>query len=239
VIRGELARLHLPRSASILDAGCGSGRMLDELADLGEVHGIDASRLAVEAARARGHERVELGAIERLPFRDASFDLVTCLDVLEHTPDELATLTELLRVTRPGGHLLVTVPAYQALWSAHDEVNDHYRRYTRRRLRAAALRAGWELERDSHFNSLLLAPAAVVRLTARRRRSRAAESELALTPSALDPLLELPLRAEAALMRRGLSLPAGLSIVATFARPLARVRPLRLVTERPPVANTA
>ena len=97
---------------------------------------------------------------------------------------------------------------------------------------------GWARGRRSRCCPCRSWPRAV-RLTARRRRSRAAESELALTPGALDPLLELPLRAEAALIRRGLSLPAGLSIVATFARPPARVRRLSLVTERPPVANTA
>ena len=117
-----------------------------------------------------------------MPFADASFDLVTCLDVIEHTPDDRRTLRELRRVTRPGGTLVVTVPAYQALWSAHDVVNGHYRRYRRPELRAAAQEAGWLHVRDSYFNALLLGPAAIVRLTRRRAGADSGRSELGLTP---------------------------------------------------------
>ncbi len=100
---------------------------------------------------------------------DGTFDLITCLDVIEHTPDDRVTLAELRRVAVPGGWLLVTVPAYQALWSAHDEANHHYRRYSRRTLRAVAMQSGWEVARMTSFNSLLLAPAAAVRIAQRRR----------------------------------------------------------------------
>jgi SAM-dependent methyltransferase len=152
-----------------------------------------------------------------MPFADASFDLVTCLDVIEHTPDDRCTLRELRRVTRPGGTLVVTVPAYQALWSAHDVVNGHYRRYRVPELRAAAQEAGWCHVRDSYFNALLLAPAAVVRLTRRRSGPDSGCSELGLTPSWLNGLLEWPLRAEAAMLRGGARLPFGLSLMAVFA----------------------
>src|SRR5882757_9201943 len=170
VLRAALDRLPLAPAARLLDAGCGSGRTLDELARYGRVSGIDLSAEAVAAARERGHDDVRVARVEELPFADATFDVVTCLDVIEHTPDDGATLAELRRVTRPGGLLLVTVPAYQALWSWHDEVNLHFRRYETPSLRAAARSAGWEIVGDTHFNSLLLAPAAAVRLAQRRRR---------------------------------------------------------------------
>ena len=131
--------------------------------------------------RLGGTQRVSRAPIEELPFPDSSFHLVTCLDVIEHIRDDQRALRELFRVTRPGGHLLVTVPAYQALWSAHDERNEHQRRYRRGSLRAVAAAAGWQLVRDTHFNSLLLAPAAAVRLAGRVRDVRR-RSELALTP---------------------------------------------------------
>ena len=143
---------------------------------------------------------------------------MTCLDVIEHTPDDRATLAELRRVTRPGGLLVVTVPAYQALWSWHDVVNRHFRRYDSASLRAAAREAGWDVVRDTHFNSLLLAPAAAVRLAQRRRHAHP-RSDLELTPPALDGLLELPLRLEAGLVRAGLRLPAGLSLLAVLRHP--------------------
>jgi SAM-dependent methyltransferase len=231
IVRHEVARLVLPRGARILDAGCGSGRVLDELAQYGSVTGVDTSPLAAAAAEARGHE-VSRARVEDLPFEDASFDLVTCLDVIEHTPDDLEALTELVRVTRPGGHLLVTVPAYQSLWSAHDERNGHYRRYRRWNLRQVAETAGWQLVHDTHFNSLLLPPAAAVRLAERKRRHEQ-RSELTMTPRWLSPVLELPLRFEAALLRRGVSLAAGLSVAALFVRPApAPPRPAALARRR-------
>jgi SAM-dependent methyltransferase len=216
VLHAELDRLPLPPDARILDAGCGSGRMLDELRPRGRVTGVDANANAVTATRRRGHVAWQCN-IEGMPFADASFDLVTCLDVVEHTPDDRRTLRELRRVTRPGGTLVVTVPAYQALWSAHDIVNGHYRRYRVSELRAAAQEAGWYHLRDSYFNALLLGPAAVVRLTRRRPRARSARSELALTPAWLDGVLEWPLRLEAAVLRGGARLPFGLSLLAVFA----------------------
>lgn len=224
IVRGEIDRLSLGtdgREVRVLDAGCGSGRTLDELASYGTVSGIELSEAGVAAARRRGHADVRQGRVEQLPWPDATFDLVTCLDVVEHTDDDRATLRELRRVTRPGGWLLVTVPAYQALWSAHDVVNDHKRRYNRRTLREAARDAGWSVERMSGFNALLLAPAALVRLAQRRKASNidGHTSELELSPPRLNATLELPLRAEAAWLARGRTLPAGLSLLALLRRP--------------------
>ncbi len=229
IVRAELDRLRpdLARAGGngaavrVLDAGCGSGRTLDELRDYGAVSGLDLSEEAVGAARERGHADVQAGRVEQLPWPDATFALVTSLDVIEHTPDDRVTLRELLRVTRPGGHLLVTVPAYQALWSAHDVVNLHMRRYNRRTLRTAAVESGWTVQRMTAFNSLLLAPAAAVRLAQRRRTidPDAHTSELALSPPWMNATLELPLRAEAAWLRRGRTLPAGLSLLALLQRP--------------------
>jgi SAM-dependent methyltransferase len=222
VLSAVLDGLDLPPGAQVLDAGCGSGRTLDELTRYGQVHGMELNPVGAAAARARGHADVREGRIEATPFEDASFDLVTCLDVIEHTPDDVASLRDLRRVTRPGGWLVVTVPAHPRLWSYHDELNLHYRRYTRATLRAAAEAAGWRVERQTGFNVAYLAPAALVRF-ARRGASGGAEnggnSELALTPAALDTALELPLRLEARLVARGANLPPGLSLLAVMRSP--------------------
>ncbi|MDX6728163.1 MAG: hypothetical protein QOK49_2968 [Baekduia sp.] len=212
VLRAVLDGLPLTDGARILDAGCGSGRTLDELADYGRVCGIDLSEESFAATAARGHE-VVLAPVEELPFLAETFDLITCLDVLEHTADDLRSLRELRRVLRPGGALVLTVPAYPRLWSVHDEVNLHYRRYTRRSLRAAATRSGWAVQASTHFNSVLVPVAAAVRILHRRTHGG---SELSLTPRALDATLELPLRAEAFAVRRGLRLPVGLSLLAVL-----------------------
>jgi SAM-dependent methyltransferase len=221
VVRAELDRLLGPGDARrVLDAGCGSGRNLDVLRDYGVAVGVDASHDAVAVARARGHEDVHEATVEELPFPDSEFDLVTCLDVLEHTPDDRRTLRELRRVTRPGGLALVTVPAYPVLWSAHDVVNGHHRRYRRATLHAAAREAGWDLVADTHFNGAVLPAAVVVRLWGRlRRRAAGGRSELTITPARLDGLLEVPLRLEATLVGRGARLPAGLSLMAVYRNP--------------------
>ena len=222
VVRAVIERDRPRPGARLLDAGSGSGRTLDELARYGSVAGVELNALGVEAARARGHAEVRQAPVEEIPHPDASFDLVTCLDVIEHTPDDVRSLTELRRVTKPGGVLILTVPAYPRLWSRHDDINRHYRRYTRRSLRAAARAAGWRVERMTGFNLAYLLPAAAVRVARRGERGGDGEdagaSELTLTPPALDALLELPLRAEAAAIARGASLPAGLSLLAVLRR---------------------
>jgi 2-polyprenyl-3-methyl-5-hydroxy-6-metoxy-1,4-benzoquinol methylase len=220
IIHAELDRLALPAGAQVLDAGCGSGRTLEELVRSGEVRGIELDEGAAEVARDRGYGEVLIGRLEELPYDDESFDLITCLDVIEHTPDDRVTLRELRRVCKHGGWLLVTVPAYQALWSAHDEANHHYRRYSRRSLRAAAIETGWRVERMTSFNTLLLAPAAAVRIAQRRRHQNGAEtSDLQIGPEWLNNALETPLRLEARWLSRGRTLSAGMSQMAVLRNP--------------------
>ncbi len=224
IVRSELDRLSLPSGARVLDAGCGSGRTLEDLVDYGTVSGIELDPDAAELAAGRGRGEVKVGRLEELPWEDGTFDLITCLDVIEHTPDDRRALAELRRVTKPGGWLLVTVPAYQALWSLHDVANHHYRRYSRRGLRLAALEAGWRLGRMTSFNTILLPVAAGVRLTQRRRRPDSTYNpELKLGPAWLNSILERPLRVEAKWLERGGTLPAGLSLLAMLENPAPRV----------------
>ncbi len=152
-----------------------------------------------------------------MPFDDATFDLTVSLDVIEHLKDDVGALRELRRVTKPGGALLVTVPAYQWLWSGHDEINHHHRRYNRRTLLAAAQSGGWKLERSAHFNSLLLPVAIVLRALERFKPSTTKSSlDLWVPPPPLNWALRQPLNLEAAVIGRGGSIPAGLSLLAVF-----------------------
>lgn len=236
IVCQELANLCVGSGARVLDAGCGSGRLLDELGGYGHVTGLDLNPHAVEVARRRGHADVVQGPVEQLPWPEATFDLVISLDMVEHTADDRVTLRELRRVAKPGGRFLMTVPAYDALWSTHDVFNNHHRRYDRAMVRALAAETGWSIERLTYFNALLLPPAALVRLAQRRRhreliaaddRERAAngrahgvhDSDVELTPRWLSPALELPLLLEARWLRGGRrTLPAGLSLLAVLSR---------------------
>ena len=224
VIAAELAQLDLPENARVLDAGCGSGRTMVDLQRYGAVVGIELSADAADIARDRGCGEVVIGRIEQLPWDAGTFDLITCLDVIEHTADDRTALSELRRVCKPGGWALLTVPAYQALWSTHDEANHHYRRYSRRTLRAAALDVGWEVCRTTSFNSLLLAPAAAFRLAQRRRNAHGnggASPELRTGPAWLNAALEAPLALEARWLARGRTLGAGLSLMVLLRNPPA------------------
>jgi SAM-dependent methyltransferase len=217
IVRDAVSALDLPQPADILDAGCGSGRNLLELAPFGRLTGLEPSHASAEVARSRGVGEVVESGLERMPFEHGSFDLAVCLDVIEHVEDDVGALRELRRVVRATGRLLLTVPAYQALWSSHDVRNHHHRRYNRRMLLARTTEAGWRAVHTTHFNSLLLPAAAAVRLLERvRPRASGDGSDLDRTPERLNWLLEQPLRVEAAFLRSGRRIPAGLSLMGIF-----------------------
>jgi SAM-dependent methyltransferase len=218
VLDGVIDGLGLPPRPRILDAGCGSGRNMVDLARYGTVTGVELSDTSVELARARGCGEVVAGSVLEMPFADDSFELAASLDVIEHLEDDLAALSELRRTVAPGGALLITVPAYQWLWSGHDEINHHHRRYTRRSLQRVGEQAGWQQVRTTYFNSVLLPVAIALRVLDRVNRAKTTESSLDLwvPPEPLNWLLERPLAAEAALISRGGRIPAGLSLLAVF-----------------------
>lgn len=210
VIRGLLERVELPQAPKVLDAGCGTGRNLLEMAAVGEASGVDSSPDAVQFCRERGLERVVQGDLPKLPFGDGEFGVVLLADVVEHLEDDVGSLRELRRVAAPGATLVVTTPAYPSLWSDHDVSHHHHRRYRRPQLEQRAREAGWDPVFSTYFNSILLAPIAAVRRLGRGRGSR--RPDLDRTPSALNGALSVPMRAEARLIARGVRLPFGLSI---------------------------
>jgi SAM-dependent methyltransferase len=219
MIAGVLERTALPAQARILDAGCGSGRNMELLARFGAPTGVEPAQQSVEMARARGVGPVVQGSLDaRLPFGSDSFDLVVCLDVLEHIADDRAALGELRRVTVASGRLLVTVPAHRWLWGAHDDLSGHQRRYTRASLLSVAAAAGWRPLWVTGFNAVLLGPIAVARAADRAiGRLRPARSDLGRTPRSLDRMLGTVLGTEARIIGSGRSLPFGVSIVALLA----------------------
>jgi SAM-dependent methyltransferase len=146
----------------LVDLGCGTGANLPMLrhavGDCGEVFGLDFSPLALEfAARQVDLSNLHLsqGDAMKLPLRDACADCVTMLDVLEHVPDDALALSEVQRILKPGGVLILSVPAYQHLWSAHDEALHHFRRYERTQLRSVLRGAGLHIEKLSFAMSLM------------------------------------------------------------------------------------
>ncbi len=207
-------------AGELLDVGCGTGGFAALAAErFGEPWCVDPSARALRYCRRRGLSRCVRASAARLPFADASFVGLTALDVIEHIEDDRGAVREFARVLAPGGWLFVTVPAWPALWSEHDEALHHVRRYTPRRLRQALDVPGLQLERLTFFQSVLAGPAAAARLLGRlrRRRSGAATSDLRRVHPVLNAALAAAFGAERFALRR-VDLPVGISLLAVARR---------------------
>jgi SAM-dependent methyltransferase len=219
---GELLAGQLAPGARVIDVGCGTGDNLPALEDAAgrTVVGVELSPYAVRHAprSAAGDVRVGVSRAEHLPFRTGSADLVTSMDVIEHLDDD-AALAEYRRVVRPGGLVLLTVPAYPWLWSHHDDWAAHLRRYTRRTLVDAVARAGLQPVRTTYFNSFLVPPAAVMRRTPVRRLITVEQDEVGAASPMVDRVMTTLAAGERRWTRGGRSVPFGLSIVTLAERP--------------------
>lgn len=204
------------RRPRILDIGCGTGANLHMLSEFGVAEGVDVSAEALDFCRARGLAGVRQGAAESLPYEDASFDLVTGLDVVEHLDDDLAGLTEMRRVLRPGGYALLFVPAFMFLWGVQDDISHHRRRYTLPELKRAAEKAGLTVSRATYANVTFFVPILLGRLLMRLTGFRPA-SENNLTVGALNGLLGRIFGAESSILRHA-NLPFGVSAICVARR---------------------
>jgi len=200
----------------LLDAGCGTGNNLRHLAEWGRPVGVDLSAEALRFCQERGVAAAG-ATLLGLPFADATFDCVTSFDVIYHrwVEDDAAAVREMARVLRPGGLLLVRVPALRALWGAHDEAVHSRHRYTRRELRALLEGAALTPLRLTYGNTLLL-PLLLARRTADRLSGRHG-SDVGFLPAPLEWAFRSALQAEARVLRH-LSLPVGSSLFALARR---------------------
>ena len=166
LVREQLRSLPsmLGRDLRILDIGCGTGIILKILEEFGQAVGIEMSQEAIRFLKRRGLKHIVCSDAEQtLPFKDGSFSMITCLDVLEHLDRDVALLDEMLRVCHEGGYVLVTVPAFNLLWSAHDVVLHHRRRYTRAALLGEISVLNCEVIKASYYNFMLSLPILAVR----------------------------------------------------------------------------
>ena len=197
------------RRPRILDVGCGTGANLLMLSQYGEAEGVDVSEDALAFCRARGLDRVRLGAAEELPYEDGTFDLVTALDVVEHMDNDLAGLKEMRRVLRPGGRVLLFVPTFMFLWGLQDDVSHHRRRYRLSQLRRVLEEAGFEIERTTYANITFFFPILLIRQLMRVTGIKA-ESENNINVSGFNGVLGKLFGAESLILRY-MNLPFGVS----------------------------
>jgi SAM-dependent methyltransferase len=203
--------------AMILDAGCGTGANLALLAKYGHAIGIDISEEALGFCRARDipSQRVLTASATDLPFVSATFDLITSFEVICNIRDDEQAFSEIARVLKPGGRMIVQLPAYQWLWGAHDIAVGHQRRYDVRDLAKKLSDAGFEIERVMRANMSLLPFVAAIRLTSRRVpiNGTQAQSDLQMAlPGSINSGLAAFYSAEMRLAAR-VNLPFGLSVI--------------------------
>jgi SAM-dependent methyltransferase len=210
-----------PDHATLLDVGCGTGLNCVVLSKFGKVFGTDSSSEALKFSCSRQIENLVLSRAEDLQFPDDTFDVVTALDVLEHTDNDQTALTEMYRVTKPGGVLVVTVPAYGFLWSEHDEALQHRRRYSAHELRNKLTNAGFAVQRSTYFITLLFFPIFLLRIWQNlTKKSLEAKTSLVILPPWLNSLLVRLLDLERLYLRWS-NLPFGVTILATARKPEA------------------
>ena len=214
-----IKRLTSPgKPLKILDVGCGTGLMMEKLSSLGRVWGIDCSSEAVGYACKRGLAQVRQISCEKLNDPNGSYDVIICLDVLEHIKDEKAALCSLMRVLAPGGLLVVTVPAFRFLWSAYDVILGHQRRYGRSELIATLRGAGFDVLRASYFVTILFPAIALYRFFM-HLRPRKDVSDLFVFPRPLNAAFKVLGTLERRFMARG-NLLFGSSIICLCQKPL-------------------
>lgn len=199
-----------------LDAGCGTGGLMARLGRLlpgiSDIVGLDYDRMAAALARRKCMRPICVGTINDLPFADATFSVIFSVDVLAHDGvDERRALGEVLRCLKPGGALVVNLPAYDWLRSAHDERVHQHRRYTRSRAVALLRAAGFARVRASYWNSALF-PLMVLRRKVFPPKDEA--SDVMIYPAPVEALFRLVMAAENLWLRLGLNLPFGGSVMA-------------------------
>jgi SAM-dependent methyltransferase len=197
----------------ILDAGCGTGLNLKYLQIRGDSVGLDISKDALGFSRARGSRSIICASAEKLPLMSRAFDLVMALDVIEHIEDDNSVIREINRVLKPGGWLIVTVPAFMSLWSEHDAAVHHKRRYELHELIGILKSGGFRIEWASYWNFFLFMPVFGMRLLKRSTHSKLKkQTDLIELPYMINKFLLGLLKLENSIIRK-INFPIGVSII--------------------------
>lgn len=195
---------------------------MQQLASDGYRHvtGVDISKEGVALCHQRGLADAHVMDAQKLDLPHSYFDVITASDVLEHLPDAPKALAEWYRVLKPGGEMVVFVPAFRFLWSEHDEVNLHFHRYTKAGLSRIISQAGFRVVRASYWNFCLFWPVAAVRLLRRvLPKSHSAGGDIKPAAEIVNRLLAALLRSENWLILKGLNFPAGVSAMVIARKP--------------------
>ena len=212
------------REKTILDAGCGTGAILKELGNREGNIGVDLAPDAISFCRQRGLDNVRQGDVCALPFADASFDAVICSSVLYHQWVEVVAraIHEIHRVLRPGGILLVNLPAFPFLHSAHDEAVMTARRFRKKGIRSLLVENGFAIRRLTYWTTFLFPLAVLARTLGGSKRGRdfhTAGGPFRFTQHIFAKIMSFELR-----LLKKFSLPFGVALFAVAEKPVAGSR---------------
>jgi len=212
ILRDYLARMaDLPKDAHILEIGCGTGHNLVMLSEFGHVDAIEIDEIARGIASQRLGRPVGSAPLPELDgIQEGAYDLIAVLDVIEHIDRDVDALKSMARRLKPGGKILITVPAHQWMWSTHDVVNHHCRRYSKTTLARSLSQAGLKHNGLRWFNSILFPLAVAARLASRVTGKD--DSDDALPSPIVNGTFKTIFGAEKHLLGR-VPLPIGLSII--------------------------
>lgn len=202
---------------NIADLGCGCGAMLSRLRDEHNVVGVDPSPHAIEFSARRGITVQQGSFPDQIPLPRDAYDAVLLLDVIEHLQDDYAGVKTAAALLKMGGVAIITVPAYQWLWSDWDELHHHFRRYNRPMLRKVLDAANLKVELLSYANSTLFPLAAAARVVHKMRKSKIESADMKVPPTPVNATFRSLYSFERHFLGR-LPLPFGLSVVAVARR---------------------
>jgi ubiquinone/menaquinone biosynthesis C-methylase UbiE len=199
------------KNFTILDAGCGTGGTTLLLKEFGLVHAIDYSLNALHFCKQRGVYNLVNCTLLDLPFAQESFDIITILDSLEHIKDDVGTLKQLSFVLKKGGILIITVPAFQFLWSNHDVALSHFKRYTHNDLLEVLAKVGLQSVRITYFMSVLFPMITIYKVLSKYKNTEP-KADLPQLPTIINKILQNVLSYECRLLTR-MNLPFGSSLL--------------------------
>ncbi len=199
------------KNPKILDIGCGTGKNMEELLNFGSVYGLDSSPEALKFCKKRGLKNLILGSAEKTHLKKDTFNIITLLDVLEHTDDN-KTLQEVYRILKNDGLIIITVPAYSWLWSNWDVVLHHQRRYTTRSLSEVLKKNNFKTIKISYMYSFLVLPILIIRTVKSLLSKKDYSSDFKLSSPLINILMSKLANIESFFIERT-SVFAGTSIV--------------------------